>query len=143
MSMSDLYPTILVSHVRLCSVPIFASGLTRHFFLDLGHGRGLHLTQRDGQPSIESIRSITEGQEPTIHETYDASHWPAMARRADEVRNRGYNLMIWNCETYARYVAEGRPVSWQSRTAGIAAASLAGAAALWWWRRPRLARRRR
>ena len=130
-------------HIRLCSVPIFWSGLTRHYYLDLDNGWGLHLTARDGHPSIEPIRAITEGKEPTVHQTYDAGQWPTMARRANEVRNRGYHLMMWNCETFARYVAEGRPVSWQSWTAGVATISLGGAFLLWSWNRPRPARARR
>jgi hypothetical protein len=122
-----------VRRLRLMKVPIFATGLTQHYYLDLGDGTGLHLAELNGWARRQHIRDITMGREATVVAHLPAQGWSSMRERARRVLGRPYSLMTWNCEHFARFVAFGERRSGQIAVAvgvGFAAVALLALAAV-------------
>jgi hypothetical protein len=88
-----------------------------HFGVGLPNGRVIEL--QPGGAFALSLGQFAGGQKLTVLRTVEVGESAAMERRLRLAcsQRRRYDLLGWNCESFARYVIEGVP---KSREVGAA-----------------------
>jgi hypothetical protein len=84
------------------------NGLGTHFGVRFPSGEVIDYTAGDGFRRV-TFREFAEGEKVTVVREIPWSHGPFVRARLDDLmRNpRDYDLLTWNCETFAEWLTSG------------------------------------
>jgi len=115
-------------------------GPTRHFGVPVGydeHGTKYfaHNSPVCGGVCLVSAREFSQGKPLRIESVPAPGTEGAIVSRALAMQGQRYDLVCFNCETYANFVTEGRAYSGQVRVVAVGAGIVLGAIGLYYMNR--------